>query len=114
MNFSKYVENLYKICTLLDMRFEWDADKSRTNVLKHGIDFEEAQNLWLNETRVQIQAPYPVENRGILISEYKGKLWTAIFTMRGDATRIISVRRARRKEAKLYEKETTGEKRRGI
>jgi hypothetical protein len=89
------------------MRFEWDHDKSRSNLLKHGIDFEEAKNLWLDENRIQIRAPYPVENRGILISKYKGKLWTAIFTMRSDATRIISVRRARRKEAKLYEKEAT-------
>jgi hypothetical protein len=96
------------------MKFEWDDDKSRPNLLKHGIDFEEAKNLWLDENRIQIRAPYPVENRGILISKYKEKLWTAIFTMRGDATRIISVRRARRKEAKLYEKETSGEKRRGI
>jgi len=96
------------------MIFEWDADKDRSNRLKHGIDFEEAKNLWLDENRIQIRAPYPVEDRGILISKYKGKLWTAIYTTRGDATRIISVRRARRKEAKLYEKETTGEKRRGI
>ena len=96
------------------MKFEWDADKDRSNLLKHGIHFEEAKNLWLDENRIQIQAPYPVENRGILISKYKGKLWTAIFTMRGDATRIISVRRAKRKEANLYEEETTGEKHRGI
>jgi len=93
------------------MRFEWDDDKSRSNLLKHGINFEEGKNLWLDEDRIQIRVPHPVENRGILISKYKAKLWTAIFTMRGDATRIISVRRARRKEAKLYEEETAGEKR---
>lgn len=96
------------------MEFEWDAAKNRSNLLKHGIDFEESKNLWLDENRIQIQAPYPVENRGILISKHKGKLWIAIFSMRGNTTRIISVRRARRKEAKLYEKETTGEKHRGI
>ena len=111
---SKYVANLYKVCTIINMRFEWDEDKSRSNLLKHGIDFEEAKNLWLDENRIQIQAPHPVENRGILIGRDKGKLWTVIFTTRGDATRIISVRRARRKEAKLYEKETTGEKHGGI
>jgi len=92
------------------MRFEWDEDKSQSNRLKHGIDFEEAKNLWLDENHIQIRVPHPVENRRILIGRYKGKLWTAIFTMRGDATRIISVRRARRKEAKFYEKETTGQK----
>jgi uncharacterized DUF497 family protein len=96
------------------MRFVWDVDKDRSNLLKHGIDFEEAKNLWLDENRIQIRAPYPVEDRGILIGKYKGKLWTAIFTMRADATRIISVRRARRKEEKLYEKETTGKKRQRI
>jgi len=90
------------------------SNPRREHPLKHGIHFEEAKNLWLDENRIQIQAPYPVENRGILISKYKGKLWTAIFTMRGDATRIISVRRAKRKEANLYEEETTGEKHRGI
>ena len=108
------VENLYKICTILYMRFEWDAEKDRLNLLKHGIDFEDAKNLWLDENRIQIRAPYPLEDRSILISKYKGKLWTSIFTTRGGATRIISVRRAGKKEAKLYEKETTGEKRRGI
>jgi uncharacterized DUF497 family protein len=35
----------------------------------------------------------------------EAKLWAAIFTQRGEAIRIISVRRARRKEAELYEKE---------
>ena len=93
------------------MKFEWDADKNQSNLLKHGIDFDEAKNLWLDENRIQIRAPHPVEDRGILIGRHKGKLWTAIFTMRGDVTRIISVRRAGGKEAKLYEKETTGEKR---
>ena len=98
----------------LVMRFEWDDEKSRSNLLKHGIDFEEAKKLWLDENRIQIRAPHPVENRGILISHYNRKLWTAIFTTRGDATRIISVRRARRKEAKLYEEETAREEQRGI
>jgi uncharacterized DUF497 family protein len=55
-----------------------------------------------------INVPHPVEDRGIIIGKYQEKLWTAIFTLRGDAIRIISVRRARGKEAKLYEKERDG------
>jgi hypothetical protein len=31
------------------MKFEWDEDKSRINKAKHGIDFETARNLWLDE-----------------------------------------------------------------
>jgi uncharacterized DUF497 family protein len=59
----------------------------------------------LDENRIEIWAPHPVEDRGIIIGEYQEKLWTAVFTLRGDVIRIISVRRARRREAKLYDKE---------
>jgi len=87
------------------MKFEWDAAKSAANKAKHGIDFETAKNIWPDENRVEIHAPYPVEDRTILIGRYQGKLWTAIYTMRGETIRIISVRRAREKEARLYEEE---------
>lgn len=87
------------------MNFEWNNDKSNSNKMKHGIDFETAKNIWLDENRIKIHAPHPVENRGIIIGKHNNKLWTAIYTLRGDAIRIISVRRARKKEAKLYEKE---------
>ena len=92
------------------MEFEWDLDKSRSNLVKHGIDFDTAKNLWLDEDRIEIWAPHPVENRGIIIGQHQNKLWTAIFTMRGTTIRIISVRRARKKEAKLYEEEKGSEK----
>ena len=92
------------------MEFEWDLDKSRSNLVKHGIDFDTAKNLWLDEDRIEIWAPHPVENRGIVIGKHQNKLWTTIFTMRGTTIRIISVRRARKKEAKLYEEEKGSEK----
>lgn len=87
------------------MKFEWDNDKSNSNKEKHGIDFETAKNIWLDENRIEIHAPHPVENRGIIIGKHNNNLWTAIYTLRGDTVRIISVRRAREKEARLYEKE---------
>ncbi|OGW53428.1 MAG: toxin [Nitrospirae bacterium RBG_13_43_8] len=90
------------------MRFEWDAAKSDANRLKHGIDFKIAKGLWLDKNRIEIQAPHPIENRSIIIGKLQGKLWTAVYTMRGDAIRIISVRCSREKETKLYEKENTG------
>ena len=64
----------------------------------------------LDEDRIEIWAPHPVENRGILIAKQHNKLWTAIFTMRDNTIRIISVRRVRKKEAKLYEEEKGSEK----
>jgi uncharacterized DUF497 family protein len=90
------------------MRFEWDAAKDNVNSVKHGIDFETAEGLWLDKNRIEIRAPHPVENRYITIGKLQGKLWTAVYTIRGDAVRIISVRRSRKEEAKLYEKENAG------
>ncbi len=90
------------------MKFEWDVSKNNANTEKHGIDFETAKGLWLDENRIEITAPHPVENRYINISKLQGKLWTAVYAMRGSAIRIISVRRSRKKEAELYEKENTG------
>ncbi|MBI3585013.1 MAG: BrnT family toxin [Nitrospinae bacterium] len=87
------------------MKFEWDSEKSRANKEKHGIDFETAQNLWLDENRIEIETPYPVEKRNIIIAKFLGKLWTAVYTIRSETVRIISVRRSRKKEVKLYVKE---------
>ncbi|MBT8367681.1 MAG: BrnT family toxin [Deltaproteobacteria bacterium] len=90
------------------MKFEWDEKKSLLNKEKHGIDFEAATQLWVDKDRIEIQTAFPDENRSILIARIENKLWASIFTERGDATRIISVRRARKKEAKLYEQKETG------
>ncbi|OFW52528.1 MAG: toxin [Actinobacteria bacterium RBG_13_35_12] len=90
------------------MNFEWDVNKINANMAKHGIDFDTAKNIWLDDIRIEIHAPHPVENRRIIIGKYDNKLWTAIYTMRGDSIRIISVRRARKKEEILYEKENAG------
>jgi len=90
------------------MTFEWDEGKSRINKAKHGIDFESAKNLWLDEDRIEIHAPHPLENRSIIIAKYQHKLWAAIYTIRDDTIRLISVRRARRREVNIYEKENAG------
>lgn len=85
------------------MTFEWDPPKSIANKEKHGIDFETAKRPWSDESRVEIYASHPVEDRWILIGKIDDILWTAIYTLRGIAIRIISVRRSRGKEVDLYE-----------
>jgi uncharacterized DUF497 family protein len=95
---------VYNLC----VKFEWDEDKSRINKAKHGIDFETARDLWLDENRIEIHAPHPLEDRMIIIGKREDKLWSAVYTRRDDAIRIISVRRARKREASLYEKENIG------
>ncbi len=95
---------MYNLC----MKFEWGKEKSRFNKAKHGIDFETATDLWLDENRIEIHAPHPLEDRMIIIGKCHDKLWAAVFTPRGDTIRIISVRRARKREVSLYEKENIG------
>jgi uncharacterized DUF497 family protein len=85
------------------MLFEGDPKKSSANKEKHGIDFESAKILWSDENRLEIHVPFPVEDRRILIGKQGSKLWTVIFTLRGNAIRIISVRRSRKMEGYLYE-----------
>ena len=87
------------------MKFEWDENKSISNEGKHGIDFKSATELWNDIDRVEIQTSFTDEIRHILIGKIKSKVWVVVFTTRNDAIRIISVRRARKKEQTLYEQE---------
>lgn len=87
------------------MQFEFDPAKSAANRAKHGIDFETAQALWLDDHGIEIPARSETEPRSAVIGMIEGKLWTAFFTMRGDAVRIISVRRARDYEVEAYEQQ---------
>ncbi len=84
------------------MEFEYDPSKSQTNKEKHGIDFDEAQVLWLDEDRVEFPARSDTEDRQALIALKDEKIWVAFYTMRETAIRIISVRRARENEEKTY------------
>ena len=52
------------------VKYEWDEEKSKINQDKHGIDFEAAKNLWLDEDQIEIYAPYPIEDRRIIIAKY--------------------------------------------
>jgi len=85
------------------MIFEWNEKKSTSNKLKHGISFEVAKRLWDDPFRVEIKISYPDEDSSVLIGRMDKKIWTAIFTVREGAIRIIAVRRARKREAMLYE-----------
>ena len=84
------------------MGFEYDPDKSRSNKAKHGIDFEEAGHLWLDSKRVVFVARFQDEERRGLMGSWAGLLWCAIFTIRNDKRRSISVRKARDYEKELY------------
>ncbi len=86
----------------MDVDFEFDPVKSATNRDKHGIDFVEAQALWTVWGWEQ-PSPFLSEMRLRRTAACEGKVWTAVYTLRGLRIRLISVRRAREKEVEGYE-----------
>ncbi|MGD0270615.1 MAG: BrnT family toxin [Candidatus Sulfotelmatobacter sp.] len=87
------------------MKFEYDPGKSADNKRKHGIDFEEAQALWADSALVEIPARTSDEPRWLLIGKIDEKHWSAVVTRREKNIRLISVRRSRDDEVRIYESE---------
>lgn len=75
----------------------------QSNKQKHGIDFEEAKLLWNDDKMVEIKTSYEDEDRFINIGKITTKIYTVVTTYRGENIRIISARRARKKEINIYE-----------
>ena len=87
------------------MKFEYDAAKSAENKRKHGIDFEDAQALWEDSALVEIPARTSEEQRWLLVGKIGEKHWSAVITRRDENIRLISVRRSRNEEVRIYESE---------
>ena len=83
--------------------FEFDEAKSNSNLEKHGVDFNVAQSLWNDPDLIEIPVNTYDELRYIVIAMLNGKHWTGVITYRGQNIRIISVRRSRKGEVKVYE-----------
>ncbi len=87
------------------MKFEFDPAKSASSKAKHGVDFIEAQALWIDENLLALPLRFEDERRIAYVGCMGGRHWTAIATCRGKVIRIISVRRSRDNEVKWYENE---------
>ena len=83
--------------------FEFDERKSKENRTKHGIDFVEAQLLWLDPKLLEVPAKTEDELRFLVVGVIDRKHWSAAITYRHENIRIISVRRSRSEEVELYE-----------
>lgn len=89
------------------MRFEWDPHKADLNAKKHRVTFEEAQTAFFDEDGLLIADPDHSEDeeRFILLgATAAAKLVVICHCCRGedDAIRLISARRATRKERATY------------
>jgi len=91
------------------LTFEWDSRKAQSNLSKHGVSFEEASTVFGDASSLTIPDPdhSKTERRFITMGEaFNGRLVVVVHTDRGDNIRIISARRANRRERKFYEEET--------
>jgi uncharacterized DUF497 family protein len=89
---------LYSLSERRGFIFEFDEAKSASNKAKHGIDFEQAQRIWLDPERAETDARSLHEERFMMVGVIAERYWSAFFTYRDNRIRLISVRRSRPKE----------------
>ncbi len=89
------------------LAFEWDANKARWNLVKHGVSFEESSTVFGDPRSLTIPDPVhsQMEERFVTLgTSHRGKLLVVVHTERGDNIRIITARPASRRERRTYEK----------
>ena len=87
------------------MQFEWDADKNRLNLLKHGVGFEAMARFdWTTAIRAEDDRRDYGELRYLAYGRVEGRLYVCVYTQRFGAFRIISLRKANQREEVVYEK----------
>ena len=89
------------------LTFERDSNKAGSNLAKHGVSFEEATTVFGDPFSITIPDPAhsQAEMRFVILGRsHQGRLLVVIHTERGDNIRVISARRAGRRERKDYEK----------
>ncbi len=86
------------------MKVEWNDAKNRTNLAKHGIRFEDAEGVFDGPCAsfVDDRIDYG-ELRMITLGLLAGRVVVIAHAPRGDGTRVISMRKANRREQKIYQ-----------
>lgn len=83
---------------------EWDPGKARANARKHGVDFADAATVLHDERAVTVRDDDADEERFVTVGQDAlGRILVVVFTWRGDRVRLISGRRATRRERRVYE-----------
>lgn len=86
--------------------FEWDPRKAEDNVKKHGVSFEEASTVFGDVLSLTIDDPLHSKDEERMVQiglSSKDRLLVVVYTEREDKIRIISSRKATRKERNHYE-----------
>jgi hypothetical protein len=93
----------------MELAFEWDVNKAKTNWTRHRVSFEEGATVFHDPFVATMPDPIhsDEEQRFIAIGlSAQGQLLVIVFQERGDKTRIISCRRATLRERRIYEEGT--------
>jgi uncharacterized DUF497 family protein len=95
-----------------ELRFEWDEKKARSNVRRHGVSFEEARTVFLDEDALQIPDVdhSDEEDRFVMLGlSSRLRILVVCHCYREDDAiiRIISARKADREERRQYEERRT-------
>ena len=88
----------------MDLDFEWDEEKAEINIRKHGISFEIAAKVFMDENRIEIydkKHSNGGDERFITIG-MAGEILFVVYTERHMNIRLISARLATKKERRLY------------
>lgn len=86
------------------MQFEWDDDKAAANAEKHGISFELAAYVFFDDHRlIAIDDRFDYgEERIITMGHVENRLHVVVYTETEDTIRIISARKANKREQERY------------
>jgi uncharacterized DUF497 family protein len=86
------------------MTFEWDEEKNQANRVKHGLDFADAAAVFSGPTLTFADLRHSSdEARYLTIGKLAARMVIIAHTQRGDATRIISMRKANARERARYQ-----------
>ncbi|MCC7260143.1 MAG: BrnT family toxin [Alphaproteobacteria bacterium] len=87
--------------------FEWDEKKRAHNLEKHGVDFADVWELdWRSAFRLVDGRREYGETRFLVLGTIEGRLHVCVYVQRGAAFRIISLRKANKREERHYAKAT--------
>ncbi len=89
------------------MEYEWDEAKRAANLRKHGVDFESVTEFDWSAALLLPDARHDYgEPRWVEIGPIGGRVHCLVFTKRGGRIRVISLRKANRREVKRHESQT--------
>ncbi|MEK6768866.1 MAG: BrnT family toxin [Gemmatimonadota bacterium] len=92
------------MCIRWGVQFEWDARKAVSNLGKHGVDFADAATVLHDDRAVTVRDEMSGEERFVTVgTDALGRVLTVVYTWREERARLISARRATRREQREYE-----------